>query len=205
MENYAELLFKDAVADLQREDGMLERFMRSYPGRTSAELTGDELRFIAQANSFYMATVNSDGWPYVQHRGGRRGFLRQTGPSQLAFADYRGNRQYISTGHLKHDDRVSLFIMDYLNKGRLKMLGNARILPVAEVEPELVKRLDTEGGVTERVGIIDVVATDWNCPQYIPDLLPGEVVRQVANEKLGALQAENEALKAEIAKLKGQK
>ncbi|MEM7440567.1 MAG: pyridoxamine 5'-phosphate oxidase family protein [Pseudomonadota bacterium] len=205
MENYADIFFKEAVADLQREDGMFDRFQRMYPGRTSPSLTDDEVRFIASANSFYMATVSADGWPYVQHRGGRRGFLRPTGPAQLAYADYRGNRQFISTGHLKQDDRVSIFLMDYLNKGRLKMQGHARILPVAEVEPELVAQLDTDGGVTERVGIIDVIATDWNCPQYIPDLYPADVVRQISGDKLAELQAENQALKDELAILKGER
>lgn len=105
--------------------------------------TGNEAAFIATRDSFYMATTNSDGWPYLQHRGGPAGFLKVLGPHQLGFADFKGNRQLISTGNLDGNDRVALFLMDYPNRRRLKILGHARVLdsregPEAEIEEHLL-------------------------------------------------------------------
>lgn len=132
-------------------------------------LTPDEAAFIAARDSFYMATVNSDGWPYLQHRGGPPGFLKTLGPNLLGFADLKGNRQLLSTGNLDGSDRVALFLMDYPNRERLKILGHARVLDARESTdladqlspaPELRSRI-------ERLFLIDVVSYDWNCPQYI--------------------------------------
>ncbi len=146
-------------------------------------LTGDEAAFIAGRDSFYMTTINSDGWPYLQHRGGPSGFLRVLGPHQLGFADFKGNRQMLSTGNLAGDDRVSLFLMDYPNRERLKILGHARVLDAREntvladqlnPSPELRSKI-------ERLFVIDVVSFDWNCPQYItPRFTEAEVATQVA-------------------------
>ena len=130
-------------------------------------LGGVERDFIAARDSFYMATVNEDGWPYIQHRGGVPGFLRVVGPNTLGFADQRGNRQMLSTGNVAVNDRVALFLMDYPQRSRLKILGHARIVPAA-VNPELVARLAPAGsrGV-ERIVLIEVEAFDWNCPKFI--------------------------------------
>src|SRR3954465_15043430 len=95
-------------------------------------LTPEEVAFIAARDSFYMGTVNSDGWPYVQHRGGPPGFLKTLGPNLLGFADFKGNRQLLTTGNLDQADRVALFLMDYPNGERLKMLGHARVLDARE-------------------------------------------------------------------------
>ena len=131
-------------------------------------LTEDEISFIQSRDSFYMATVSESGWPYIQHRGGPTGFLRVVSPTALAFADYKGNRQMLSTGNLAATDRVALFLMDYPQKTRLKILGHARVED-ARQHPELVPKLaepDVQRQV-ERLFFIDVVSFDWNCPQHI--------------------------------------
>ena len=134
--------------------------------------TGDEAAFIASRDSFYMATVNSDGWPYLQHRGGPPGFLKVLGQHQLGFADLKGNRQLLSTGNLDCDDRVALFLMDYPRRERLKILGHARVLDAREHAGfgDLCDQLSPSSalrGKIERLFLIEVVSYDWNCPQYI--------------------------------------
>ncbi|MEM7300089.1 MAG: pyridoxamine 5'-phosphate oxidase family protein, partial [Pseudomonadota bacterium] len=125
MQNYADLMFKDAVAELQRAEGTFEKYQAAYKHRTPEALTDDDIAFINARDSFYMATITSDGWPYVQHRGGTRGFVKVAGPNRLAVPDYHGNRQFISMGNLKTTRRMSLFFMDYLNHARLKVQGEA--------------------------------------------------------------------------------
>lgn len=131
-------------------------------------LTADERDFIAARDSFYIATVTEDGWPYVQHRGGRAGFLHVLDEGTLAFADYRGNRQLITTGNLDSSDRVALFLMDYPNRARLKILGHARTAGSVEQE-KWIDRLATpeERPLVERLVFISVQTFDWNCSQYI--------------------------------------
>ena len=145
-------------------------------------LTPEEVDFIQARDSFYMATVNADGWPYIQHRGGPPGFLKVLDPHQLAFADYRGNRQMLSTGNLATNDRVALFLMDYPQRTRLKILGHARVED-ARQHPELVQQLAEPEArrIAERLFFIKVVAFDWNCPKYItPRYTAAEVEEIVA-------------------------
>lgn len=122
-----------------------------------------------QRDTFYMATVNADGWPYVQHRGGPAGFLRVLGPKCLAYADFRGNKQMISVGNVTTNERVSLILMDYPNRRRLKILGHLRVQDAEDVASEELAEVDLPGykARIERVMYIDVVAFDWNCPQRI--------------------------------------
>ncbi len=131
-------------------------------------LGADERGFIEARDSFYMATVSEDGWPYLQHRGGARGFLRVLDGAQLAFADYKGNRQLLSTGNLAGNDRVALFLIDYPNRTRLKIIGHARTEDAKE-HPELFATVANPevARMVERFFFIDVVSFDWNCPQYI--------------------------------------
>ncbi|MBS0659910.1 MAG: pyridoxamine 5'-phosphate oxidase family protein [Verrucomicrobia bacterium] len=128
----------------------------------------DELGFIASRDSFYLATVNADGWPYVQHRGGPAGFLRVLGPNQLGFADFRGNRQLLSTGHVAANGRVALFLMDYPTRSRLKLLGLARTVPAAE-DRDLLARVaePPQFAAIERIFVLDVLGYDWNCEKFI--------------------------------------
>ncbi|MEO6741250.1 MAG: pyridoxamine 5'-phosphate oxidase family protein [Chthoniobacteraceae bacterium] len=145
--------------------------------------TGDEAAFIAARDSFYMATTNSDGWPYVQHRGGPAGFLKVLGPHQLGFADFKGNRQVLTTGNLDGDDRVALFLMDYPNRERLKILGHARVLDArdnAELADQLTPTPELRSRI-ERIFLIEIVSYDWNCPQYItPRYTEAEVEAHIA-------------------------
>ncbi len=126
-----------------------------------------ETEFIAQRDSFYMASVSETGWPYLQHRGGPVGFMRVIDEQTLGFADFRGNRQYVSTGNFQINDRVSLFFMDYPNRRRLKLLGRVRLL--GEEETDLLSRMTMAEyrARIERGFIINVEAFDWNCPQHI--------------------------------------
>jgi len=163
---FHELAFTDSVRHAQEEYYGQSRPVRHVPGPDA--LTHDEISFIQARDSFYMATVSETGWPYLQHRGGEVGFLRVLSPTQLAFADYKGNRQLISVGNLAVTDRVMLFLMDYPQRTRLKIMGHAR-LEDARKHPELVAQL-AEPEVrhqVERLFFIDVVSFDWNCNQHI--------------------------------------
>lgn len=154
-----------------------------------------EARFIADRDSFYLGSVSEQGWPYVQHRGGPKGFLKILDPATLAFADYRGNRQLLSTGNLHANDRVALFLMDYKNRERLKILGHARVEDVRD-HSALAERF-AQGDMrskAERIVIIDVVSYDWNCPKYITPRYSIEEVEEV----VGALKSRITELEAQL-------
>jgi len=169
------------------------------PAPEQDALTDDEIAFIEARDSFYLGTVTEDGWPYIQHRGGPAGFLKVTGPNQLGFADLGGNRQLLSTGNLGAHDKVSLFLMDYPRRERLKLLGHARVLDARE-HREMADQLAPSPalrGAVERLFLIDVIAYDWNCPKYItPRYTTAEVERAVAplKARIAALEAEVKAL-----------
>lgn len=202
MENYADLMFHGAVAELQKAKGTYEKYKTFYQHRRQERLSEDDIAFLQDGESIYIASVTPDGWPYIQHRGGPRGFLKVVDENRIACADYRGNRQFITMGNLKGDNRVSVFCMDYLNRARLKIQGRAYLVGREDADAELLALVDSAELPAERVLVIDIVAMDWNCPQYIPQLLPAEVVQGLVAQKLGALQAENEALRAELAATK---
>ncbi len=164
------------------------------PAAERDPLTDEERVFIEARESFYMATVTETGWPYLQHRGGAPGFLRVVSPTQLAFADYRGNRQLLSTGNLATNDRVTLFLMDYPHRERLKILGHARTEDARE-HPELVAQLaePETRGLVERLFFIEVLSFDWNCPKYItPRYTVAEVETAVAplRQRIAELEAQ---------------
>ncbi len=171
-------------------------FGRSQPvmPRVDRDALGeDEMQFIAKRESFYMATVTEDAWPYVQHRGGTQGFLRVLNPYQLAFADYKGNRQMLSTGNLAVNDRAALFLMDYPQRTRLKILGHIQVLDARE-HIKLVKDIAEPEvhSIVERLFLIDVVAFDWNCPKYItPRYTASEVDEVTAPLKKRIRELEN--------------
>jgi predicted pyridoxine 5'-phosphate oxidase superfamily flavin-nucleotide-binding protein len=167
---FAEIAFTDTVKSVQQALGSRSGYARREGGDVdfNDRLGPSEAQFIAERDSFYMATVSETGWPYVQHRGGPKGFLRALDEKTLGFADFSGNRQYVSVGNLKTDDRVSLFLMDYPNRTRLKLLGRARVVG-NDGDDDLVRRLSVPGyrARTERAVVITVEAFDWNCPQHI--------------------------------------
>jgi predicted pyridoxine 5'-phosphate oxidase superfamily flavin-nucleotide-binding protein len=157
------------------------------------------IEFIAARDSFYLGTVGETGWPYIQHRGGPRGFLRVLNPTTLAFADYKGNRQLLSTGNISANDRVALLLMDYPNRERLKILGHARIEDTRS-HPELVAQVAHPGmrSAMERVVFIDVVSFDWNCSHYITprySLAEVEEVVHPLKARIAELEAEHRAVK----------
>jgi predicted pyridoxine 5'-phosphate oxidase superfamily flavin-nucleotide-binding protein len=193
---FAEIAFTGSVKAAQehyRTRSHNERF--ETQGSPNDTLGPAEAEFIAARDSFYMATVSETGWPYVQHRGGPPGFLRVLGPRQLAFADFRGNLQYVSVGNLARNDRVALILMDYPRRQRLKVLGRMRSVDVSELDPEMLQRVEmpTYRARVERVMLIDVEAFDWNCPQHItPRFTQADVdgVLQPLRQKIADLEAQ---------------
>lgn len=202
-QNYVHTLFTDAARAMQEADGSRPSYARMEEGAdgTPDIITDKEEGFIAARDSFYIASMTDKGWPYVQHRGGPAGFLLVLPGNRLGFADYRGNRQHVSTTNLIAEPRVSLFLMDYPNRRRLKLLGMARIV-TAEEDPALVASLMPDGykAVPERAYVIDVIGFDWNCPQHIiPRFTEAEIaaVIQPLTTELNQLRAEVETLRAQ--------
>ncbi|MBM3583320.1 MAG: pyridoxamine 5-phosphate oxidase [Alphaproteobacteria bacterium] len=165
---YAAIAFTPQVRAVQDKLSSRKSYARMDDGEARGHvLEQDETDFIASQESFYMATVGATGWPYVQHRGGPVGLVQALDATIIGFADFRGNRQYISVGNLTTDDRVSLFSMDYVNRRRLKLFGRAAM--IGAERQDLLGRLELPGyrARVERGVIITVEAFDWNCPQHI--------------------------------------
>jgi uncharacterized protein len=174
-EGYFSIAGTENVLKAQEEYGSRganSRRIHSSPASGDPEprdpLTSDEKAFIALRDGFYLSSVSDTGWPYVQFRGGPPGFVATPDDNTIAWADFRGNRQYISTGNIAHDDRVALFFMDYPHQSRLKVFGRATIVDVRQ-HPELAAALAVPGyrAVIERAVSVTVVSYDWNCPQHI--------------------------------------
>lgn len=193
---FAELAFTPLVQAEQTRIGSRARYAQmAAQGRDDSALGPPEAEFLAHRDSFYMATVSETGWPYVQHRGGPPGFVRVLDARTLGFADLGGNRQHISIGNLQHDDRVSLFFMDYANRRRLKILGRVRV----SEDPGLLAQVAPDGAErVERAVLITVEGFDWNCPQHIT---PRFTVAELApvTERLQAAEAEIARLQALLA------
>jgi uncharacterized protein len=165
---FADIAFTSSVRAVQESMGSRRHYARTSSEVTNGPPLGEgELDFISRRDTFYMASVSETDWPYVQHRGGPAGFLKALTPSTLGFADYRGNRQYVSVGNVLKNDRVAIILVDYPNQERLKILGHARI--VAAEDTALLESLKTPhyAARVERGMIIEVAAYDWNCPQHI--------------------------------------
>ena len=163
----SELACTPAVKAVQTRQG--SRAPDAFERDISGELAG----FIGEQTTAYLATANAQGQPYVQHRGGPRGFLHVLDAHTIGFADLRGNRQYISLGNLSENPKVMLFIMDYAHRQRVKVWGTARVV---EDDPALIRRLTPEGERADQAILITVSAWDGNCPKYIPQLLDAEAV-----------------------------
>jgi predicted pyridoxine 5'-phosphate oxidase superfamily flavin-nucleotide-binding protein len=189
---YLDLMFTDAVCRAQTQYYGQAGKIAGAPERDT--LGQAEAEFIAARDSFYLGSISASGWPYVQHRGGPAGFLRLIDETTLAFADYKGNRQLLTTGNVSGNDRVALFLMDYQNRTRLKILGHARVED-ARAHPKLVSTLAAPKmrSSVERLVFIDVVSFDWNCPKYITPRYSAEEVEELAGplrKRIAELEAE---------------
>ena len=195
---YLDLTFTDAVCRAQKQ-------YYGRAGKISGASERDplgqaEAEFIATRDSFYVGSISESGWPYIQHRGGLPGFLRVINETTLAFADYKGNRQLLTTGNVSVNDRVALFLMDYKNRERLKILGHARVEDARE-HPELVTQITDPKmrSSVERLVFIDVVSFDWNCPKYITPRYSAEEVEEYVeplNSRIAELEARLHAAKS---------
>jgi predicted pyridoxine 5'-phosphate oxidase superfamily flavin-nucleotide-binding protein len=163
----SDIAFTPAVKRAQEEKGSRNNYARmEESGGWQETITGDLAQFIGERESFYLATSTTDGQPYIQHRGGKPGFLKVLDENTLGFADFRGNRQYITAGNLSENDKAYIFLMDYPNRRRIKLWGRARVV---EDDPALLARLKDADydGVAERAILFEVAAWDVNCPQHI--------------------------------------
>jgi predicted pyridoxine 5'-phosphate oxidase superfamily flavin-nucleotide-binding protein len=199
---FADIAFTGAVKAVQEQYRSRSQNERLQQTGAPHDALGDaEVAFIAERDSFYMATVSETGWPYVQHRGGPSGFLKVVGPKRLAFADFRGNTQLISAGNAVSNDRTSLILMDYRHRQRLKLLGRIRFEDASRANAEIVKtvQLPAYRGRVERVGVVEVEAFDWNCPQHITPRFTEAEVRsavQPLRERIADLEAKLASLGA---------
>jgi uncharacterized protein len=204
---FGSLVFTPVVKALQERYGSRRQYAkREASGFGQEGLGPSEAEFLGECDSFYMASIGSTGWPYVQHRGGPKGFLKVVDEHTVAFADFRGNKQFISTGNLMTDDRVALILVDYPRQARLKILGHVRILEGADAKEWIGKVRDPSyDAVVERVFVIHVEAFDWNCQQHITPRFTEEQIRDALSpveRRMQALEQENAKLKEEITRLK---
>jgi hypothetical protein len=199
---FSSLTFTDDVKAVQREQGSRPA-NEKLTGRAPANdtLGPAERDFIARRDGFYLATAGSSGWPYIQYRGGPAGFLHILDDRTLAFADVTGNRQYISTGNLRSNPRAALFLMDYPNQSRLKLLADIEVIPWSEAPAWKSTLPLPDRARPERVVLLRLAAFDWNCPQHItPRWTAEELERTPLIQRLHALEEENRRLRATLAK-----
>lgn len=198
---FAELAFTPRVKEQQEQHGSRHLYERMEQSNDVGDRLGPyEQEFILDRDGFYMASVSETGWPYIQYRGGAPGFLHVIDDHTVGFADLRGNKQYISVGNLKNENRVALFLMDYPNQRRLKLLGRAEVEEGTEGAREWISRLRIEGekSPAERAILVHIEAFDWNCPQHItPRYTQDELATILApmRHRLDALEAENKRLR----------
>jgi uncharacterized protein len=204
--SFGSLVFTPAVKALQERYGSRRQYARlEGSGSSLARLGPEESEFIGERDTFYMATLGSTGWPYVQHRGGPKGFLKVIDNRTLAFADFRGNKQYISTGNLMTDNRVAIILVDYPRQLRLKILGRVEIFEGEQAREWIEKVRDSEyKAFTERVYVIRIEAFDWNCQQHIVPRYTEEEIREAvapSENRMRELEQENEKLRKELSRL----
>jgi uncharacterized protein len=198
---FAEIAFTPNVKNEQERSGSRRSYARMEQGDDHHDRLGaNEAAFIAERDSFYMATVSESGWPYIQHRGGPAGFVRILDEKTIGFADFVGNRQYVSVGNIQSNDRVSLFFMDYPNQTRLKLLGRVRL--IGSDESKLLEQLQLPDyrARIERGMIITVEGFDWNCPQHItPRFTQTQVLAMVSplKDRIAELEASLADLRAQ--------
>ncbi|MCZ6813154.1 MAG: pyridoxamine 5'-phosphate oxidase family protein [Alphaproteobacteria bacterium] len=194
----SDVAFTPAVKRLQEIKGSRKAYARmEEKGGWKSTMTEELAQFIGERDSFYLGTANADGQPYIQHRGGKPGFLKVLDDKTLAFADFRGNRQYISAGNLEENHMATLFLMDYPNRRRIKIWGSARVV---DDDADLLARLTDADydGVGEQVVVFEIAAWDVNCPQHIkPRFTEAQVAGIIAplKQRIIELEAERDALR----------
>ena len=198
--NFAEIAFTESVKAQQQKYGSRKSYARMEAMARGNEISENEAEFIAERDGFYLATVGESGFPYVQFRGGPKGFLKVLDARTLAYADFRGNMQYISVGNLTRNDKVALILMDYAQRQRLKIYARIEVIE-AKDNPELIAQLQDASydAQVERAMVLHVEAFDWNCPQHITQRVTLEDIRELnapLYEHVAKLEAEIERLKA---------
>lgn len=194
--NYAKLAFSDAIKSLQEKYGSRRNYERVERFSSYSGLTENEVRFVNERDSFYAASIGENGFPYIQHRGGPKGFLKVLDERTLGFLDFSGNRQYISLGNLHHCNKVALFLMDYPNRARLKVYAQAEVVELGE-RPELESSLLTDGykAKPERIILYRIEAFDWNCPQHITPRYTEEQIQGVLQNQTDYIESLEEELR----------
>jgi len=195
----SDVAFTPAVKEIQARKGSRQAYAQvEQNGGWRTEIDDNLTAFLADANSLYFATANADGQPYIQHRGGPKGFIRILDRNTLAFADYGGNRQYITQGNLLENPKAHIFLMDYAHRRRVKIWGEARVV---DDDPALTKSLMPQGykARPEQVILFKIAAWDTNCPQHIPQKFDAADVAAA----LASRDAKIAELEAELAALKG--
>lgn len=201
--NFAEIGFSSAAKKMQEKFGSRVNYARMERQTIYEGITDFEENFISERDSFYLATMGDNGFPYIQHRGGPKGFLKVLDSNRLGFIDFKGNRQYISVGNLATNNKVSLFLVDYPNKKRLKIYAKAEIVELKD-DREMLKLLDLETYKfgSELMIVFHVEAYDWNCPQHITARYTVEEIEEVFAPQrayIAELEAEIKQLKSKIA------
>jgi len=197
--NFAALAFTDTVKAMQEKAGSRSSYARMEKESYVDGLTESEINFIAQRDSFYMASISENNFPYIQHRGGPKGFIKVLDEKRIGFIDFRGNMQYISVGNISTNNNVAIIMVDYPARARLKILARAEVVELKD-DPSLYKLLDLEGYKfkPERMMVFHIEAYDWNCPQHItPRYTVDEIEAAFAGQRdrINKLQAELKALK----------
>lgn len=205
--SFGSLVFTPVVKALQERYGSRRQYARMEQlGHAPGVLGPDEKEYLSERDTFYMASLGETGWPYVQHRGGPKGFLKVIDNRTLAFADFRGNRQYISTGNLMAENRVALILVDYPRQLRLKILGRVEIFEGEKAKDWLARVRDPDyKTVTERVYVIRIEAFDWNCQRHITPRFTVEEIRSVLQpieKQMQELQKENDELRQKLVRFK---
>jgi predicted pyridoxine 5'-phosphate oxidase superfamily flavin-nucleotide-binding protein len=182
--NYAKLAFTDAVKKLQEQNGSRNSYERMERHSSKEGLTPNEIGMIEAMDHFYMASFGENDFPYIQHRGGPKGFLKVIDPQTLAFLDFSGNKQYISVGNVKTNNKVSLILVDYPRKARLKIYAKSEVLSLEE-NRDLEEKLKLEAYQyrPERIIIFHIKAFDWNCPQHITPRFTTEEIEEVLDSQ----------------------
>lgn len=200
--NFGAIAYSDAVKAMQEKLGSRAAYARMERDTFIDGLSENEIQFIQERDSFYMASIGANGFPYVQHRGGPKGFLKVLDKKRIGFLDFSGNRQYITTGNLSENANVAIIMVDYPARARLKIFAKAAVIDLKD-DPGLFHSLDLTNYTfkPERMMVFSIEAYDWNCPQHIVSRYTAEEIREALlpqQERMTALEEEVQRLRATI-------